>query len=46
VVFSDAAQHANEGAGGGYFADWGGESLDTRLSGGARRIRNPRCRED
>jgi hypothetical protein len=36
VLFSGAAHHANEAAGAGYFADSGGESVETELGGGAR----------
>jgi hypothetical protein len=39
VVFSGAAHHANDAAGAGYFADSGGESVETGLGGGEEWIR-------
>jgi hypothetical protein len=39
VLFSGAARHANDAAGAGYFADSGGESIETGLGGGASGIR-------
>jgi hypothetical protein len=39
VLFSGAAHHANEAAGAGYFAELGGESIETGLAGGAGWIR-------